>query len=144
PPGWSPDGRRIAFTARVPSAERAGPNAPRVIRRLRYLLNGPGYIGDSFWHVFTVLADEAGAAAAQRLTTGDWHHFSPAWSPDGQHIICITTRRDDWDTEWVWDVYVLDAGEYGATPRCLTDSRGTCAAPAWSPDGRWIAYCANE
>ena len=70
------------------------------------MLNGDGYIGDSFWHVFTVPVD--GDRLVQ-LTSGDWHHFAPAWSPDGTQITCITTRRDDWDTEWVWDVYVLDA-----------------------------------
>jgi len=138
PPVWSPDGRRIAFTARITATAAGG---PRVIRRLRYLLNGAGYIGDGFWQIFTVLVD--GAEPVQ-LTSGEWHHFGPAWSPDGTRLTCVTTRRDDWDTEWVWDVYVLDASDRGAAPRCLTDSRGTCAAPAWSPDGQWIAYYANE
>src|SRR5262249_17352943 len=40
PPVWSPDGARIAFTSRV--APSADANAPRVIRKLRYLLNAEG------------------------------------------------------------------------------------------------------
>ena len=140
PPVWSRDGSRIAVTARV-AAGPAVAGAPRVIRRLRYLLNGAGYIGDGFWHVFTVDLDNS---APTQLTHGDWHHFAPAWSPDGTHIACITTRRDDWDTEWVWDVYVLDAQHCSATPRKLTNSEGTCAAPAWSHDARWIAYFDNR
>ena len=59
-------------------------------------------------------------------------------------MVCVSTRREDWDTEWVWDVFVLDASAGGSEPRCVTDSAGTCAAPAWSPDGQWIAYYANE
>jgi dipeptidyl aminopeptidase/acylaminoacyl peptidase len=140
PPVWSPDGQRIAFTARV-SAEPTTPGAPRVINRLRYLLNGAGYIGEGFWHVFTVQTHEPKAV---QLTSGDWHHFSPAWSPDGTQLACITTRREDWDTEWVWDVYVLDANDCHIAPRRLTESQGTCAAPAWSPDGQWIAYFDNQ
>jgi dipeptidyl aminopeptidase/acylaminoacyl peptidase len=141
PPVWSPDGRRITFTARV-SAEPGVPGAPRVIRKLRYLLNGDGYIGDGFWHVFTVATE--GTHPAVQLTSREWHHFAPAWSPDGARIACISTRRDEWDLEWLWDLYVFDAQRPGASPVCLTDSQRVCAAPAWSPDGRWIAFYANE
>jgi dipeptidyl aminopeptidase/acylaminoacyl peptidase len=139
PSVWSPDGARIAFTARVSIVDRSLERSPRVIRRLRYLLNGAGYIGDSYWHVFTVAVHENGAPV--QLTSGEWHHFNPAWSPDGTQIACITTRRGDWDTEWVWDLFVL---REGVEPRRLTASEGTCAAPAWSPDGKWIAYFDNR
>ncbi len=144
PPVWSPNEPRIAFTARVSAAEPQAPAAPRVIRRLRYMLDGAGYIADCFWHVFTVQVADAQPGTAVQLTSCEWHHFAPGWSPDGAKIMCITTRRDDWDTEWVWDLYVLDAQAAAAAPCRLSDSQRVCAAPAWSPDGRWIAYYANE
>jgi dipeptidyl aminopeptidase/acylaminoacyl peptidase len=112
------------------------------VTKLRYLLNGAGYIGDTYWHLFIV--NTRNGSAARQLTTGPWHHFSPTWSPDSRHLACISTRREDWDTEWIWDVYTLDTDNSDAEPRLLTTSDGTCAAPAWSPDGQWIAYFANE
>ncbi|MCX5988978.1 MAG: S9 family peptidase [Chloroflexi bacterium] len=165
PPVWSPDGRSLAITARVrvgvdstPSANRdpATPpeHAPRVVTRLRYLLDGSGYLGDRWSHIFVVpvRTKRAGDFDAgdvhmlnhETITSGAWHHLHPTWSPDGSRIACVTTRRPDWDLEWVWDVLVFDRATPKASPQCLTTSRGVCAAPAWSPDGRWIAYFDNQ
>lgn len=136
-PVWSLDGTQIAFAARV-TPEGADANAPRVARRLRTFLNGSGYIGDGCWHLF--IADVA-SGETRRITDGDWHHFSPAWSPDGTKIACISTRRDDWDLEWVWDVFTCNTDGSDLVP--VTRSAGVCQGPAWSPDGRQIAYYDN-
>jgi dipeptidyl aminopeptidase/acylaminoacyl peptidase len=136
-PVWSPDGTKIAFAARVTPEGRAK-DAPRVARRLRTFLNGSGYIGDGFWHLFVV--DVPGGAIRQ-ITDGEWHHFTPAWSPDGARLACVTTRREEWDLEWIWDIYTCDAE--GGDLRQLTHSTGVCQGPAWSPDGTTIAYYDN-
>ncbi len=161
PPVWSPDSRSLATTARVqvsvdgtPSTNDAAANpahAPRVVTRLRYFLDGSGYLGDMWSHIFVVPVRTGDAPAGgvpmptpEAVTSGSWHHLHPTWSPDGSRIACITTRRPDWDLEWVWDVMVFDRTTPAASPHCLTKSRGACAAPAWSPDGRWIAYFENQ
>ncbi len=136
-PVWSPDGARIAFSSRVTPQNRPK-NAPRVARRLRTFVNGSGYIGDGFWHLFVV--DVPGGAIHQ-ITEGDWHHFSPAWSPDGRRLAFVTTRREEWDLEWIWDIYTSDTD--GGDLRQLTQSAGVAQGPAWSPDGARIAYYDN-
>ncbi|HET7037723.1 MAG TPA: S9 family peptidase [Thermomicrobiaceae bacterium] len=135
---WSPDGRFLAFTSRdVPAGDRD--KLPQVTRRLRYLHNGGGYVGDGNWRVW-VLDVQTGEAAP--ISDPDWHHFQPAWSPDSERLALVSTRRPDWDLEWVWDIY--SCRRDGSDLRQLTGSQGVAIAPAWSPDGGRIAYLDNR
>jgi len=66
---WSPDGARIAFSARVPEKGRYGSvegldgdaEAPRHITGVRWHANGLGYLGDRPAHVFVVHVPDVGA-----------------------------------------------------------------------------------
>ncbi len=75
--------------------------------------------------------------------TADNRDTSPVWSPDGKRI-AFTRRQHDH-----WEVYVVDADGRNLTR--LTDTpeqpEGTLrssAAPAWSPDGKSIAFFTNR
>jgi len=62
---------------------------------------------------------------------------SPAFSPEGRSLVFASARiggRFDLWTQPVADL--LAAGP----PRRLTDQAGSVARPAFSPDGRWVAY----
>src|SRR2546422_3856334 len=81
------------------------------------------------------------------LTSGDYDELLPAWSPDGKSLVFVSKRRPDADRDSNWDLYVMDAAPGGsAAPRQLTMFEGpdndpdTESRPAWSPDGRSIAY----
>lgn len=52
------------------------------------------------------------------------------WRPGGIHV--------GWGNQEDYDIYLLHPGS-SRTLRLTTDA-GTDATPAWSPDGRWIAY----
>ena len=139
-PCWSPDGRRILFTSRVPDPayeekdDRKRP--PRRFTRLQYKLDNEGWTGDRRQHVFVVAADGTGSPV--QLTDGDFEDEGACWSPDGKRIAFASARDEDWDITTARDVYVAGADGSGITK--LTAADGTCERPSWSPDGTRIAH----
>jgi dipeptidyl aminopeptidase/acylaminoacyl peptidase len=138
---WSPDGAEIAFVSRVRDGayeeEDERKREPRRFTRLHYKLDNVGWTGDRRQHLFGVAAD--GSSEPRQLTSGDFDHASPAWSPDGRRIAFVSQLDDDWDLKLASDLYVaaLD-GDW--EPLKLTGSDGTVAHPVWAPDGTAIAY----
>src|SRR5207247_10822990 len=71
----------------------------------------------------------------------------PGGSRDVKCLVFVSKRRPAADRDSHWDLYVMDAAPGGsAAPRQLTMFEGpdndpdTESRPAWSPDGRSIAY----
>jgi Tol biopolymer transport system component len=85
---WSPDSTRIAFTSRVRddayAEEEDKKRLPRRFRRVFHKLDSVGFTGDRRKHIF--LADLDGGEPRQ-LTSGDFEHGSPTWTPDGKRIV---------------------------------------------------------
>jgi TolB protein len=63
--------------------------------------------------------------------TGDWDNF-PAWSPRGDRIVFVRLENGD------YEIYTIRPDGTGL--RQLTHTRGNEGHPAWSPDGKWIAF----
>jgi len=145
-PAWSPDGTTIAYVTRVghykDSKDRDAHEKaePRVIRNLRYKLDGVGFFDDRRTHIFTV---DVESGDSRQITTGDWYDDQPAWSPDGKSIVFVSDReRGRHGRQWRTDVWVVPSG--GGPARKLTHSRGSSAHPTFSPDGRHIAFVGHE
>ncbi len=140
---WSPDGKRIAFTSQDPEPDppkdssAAKTPKPIVINRYAFKRDVEGYLGDRRNHVWVFDLD---SKKEIQLTSGPYDDANPAWSPDGTRIAFVSERTADPDRLNNSDIFVVDA-RAGSAVRQLTTFNGPDGGrPAWSPDGKWIAY----
>jgi Tol biopolymer transport system component len=70
--------------------------------------------------------------STERLTSDDDLHAS--WSPDGSHLVFVRRSAVDRSIR----LHVLDLASRGTIP--ITPPDMSVYRPAWSPDGRWIAF----
>ena len=115
-PIWTPDGRRITFRS-------VRDKAP----------------GNLFWQ------RSDGTGEIQRLTRSENSQNPFSWHPGGKLLAFIENRP-----QTGWDILILPmdgneaAGWRPGAPTIFLESPFTEDSPAFSPDGRWIAYQSNE
>ncbi len=120
-----------------------GTDPPIVIDRFYFKEDYTGYVRRKRQHLYLF---DVVTRSLEQLTQGNSDDRLPAWSPDGQYLVFSSKRvGDDPDRHNNWDLYVIQAA-HGAVARQLTSFTGPDndpdlgSRPAWSPDGRFIAY----
>ncbi len=160
-PLWSNDGKWIAYTwlGEVPDSVRKssrrgwvapdaisrGPDPKRfdgrVITHIPYKADGRGFLRDvgsePRQHIYVV---PTAGGEPRKLTDGTLSQRSIGWSPDGRYIVLVqdSSDGDERRLDQHPDIYLVEVAS-GALRR-VTTTPGYHTNPAFSPDGRTIAF----
>ncbi len=159
---WSPDGQAFAFTSDAfppctdvtcdelaLKAYEARPSKAHVFDRLLFR-HWTTWRDGRYSHLFVVPAD--GSKKPRDLTPGtaDVPPFSLggpdgyAFSPDSKELAFVEKTDPVEAISTNSDIFVIDLTSPSAAPRKITGNPAADEGPAYSPDGRYIAYRAQQ
>jgi Tol biopolymer transport system component/DNA-binding winged helix-turn-helix (wHTH) protein len=153
-PAWSPDGKLIAYYSHVRGGIWLIPALGGTSRKLSDFGSHPSWSRDGQWIAFqsgessdfvsydsgafppstiwVVRPDGTGARQITELGKPEGGHGSPSWSPDGKHIVFVTSQFGD---HGLWAVGADGLGLVRMVPDGPPDYD-----PVYSPDGKSIVY----
>ncbi len=152
-PAWSPDGQKIAFMSfrdeprDIYVMNPDGTNLINLTQSPERSDSHPSWSPDGKQIVFStgdIWVMDADGENQRNLTNHHAGDINPEWSPDGRQIAFSSNRDRAWEFEG-WDnrdVYVMNTD--GTNPINLTNHPAEDGSPAWSPDGKRIAFSSNR
>jgi Tol biopolymer transport system component len=152
--GISPDGKRIAFSARhnAPGSQvyiaNADGSSPRLLTE-RTPSYYHGWSPDGKWLAFVGQRDgefdtyriPANGGPEERLTTAKGLDDGPDYSPDGKWIYVNSDRTGNFD---IWRFPPDGSGPNDSKAQRITNDEWEDWFPHPSPDGKWIVFLSFE
>ena len=152
---WTPSGGSIALTMSYEgNAEIYRISASEGVVQTKLTINpaidsSPSYSPDGSQIAFVsnrqgspqifVMPSTGGAGNAKRVTFQGKYNQTPRWNPRADKPQIAFTGRDE---RGVFDIFILDM-KTGKIDR-VTQGHGSNLDPAWSPDGRLLAYVSSR
>ena len=145
---WSPDGSKIALTLSKdgsPDIYIINASDGSVVKRLtndKAIDTSPAWSPDGGQIAFVsdrnggpqIFVTSSGGGGARQVSFNGTYNTTPTWSPKaGKHIVAYTTRDGGH-----YDIVTLDLDNKAMTR--ITQNEGNNEEPAFSPNGRAIAF----
>jgi dipeptidyl aminopeptidase/acylaminoacyl peptidase len=141
---WSPDAKKIVLVIQdqesSEEAEKKKSAKPILIDRYHFKSDAGGYLERKRSHLYLF---DVETKKLDTLTKGDFDEGNPVWSPDGKKIAFVSNRSADPDRNGNTDIWVIEAKK-SAPIKQLTTWQDADNSPAWSPDGKFIAYLKSQ
>jgi TolB protein len=150
---WSPDGRSIALTmsyegnSEVYKINPADGGVQNKLTSNPAIDSSPSYSPDGAQIAFVsnrqgspqIFIMPSSGGGPKRVTFQGKYNQTPRWNPRADKPEIAFTGRDE---RGVFDVFILDVRS-GRIDR-VTQGKGSNLDPAWSPDGRLLAYVSSR
>lgn len=159
-PAWSPDGKRIVFVSRrgagfslVSNIFIMNADGTEVVQLTKGLGGSrhPAWSPDGksivFNYEFNLRSDidviNLDGTGFKQLVSNEKWNSQPVWSPDGKQIAFVSA---DWDKNnkklGSSDIFIMKSD--GTDIQKLTTSSADDYSPAWSPDGKKLAFVSKR
>jgi dipeptidyl aminopeptidase/acylaminoacyl peptidase len=130
-PGWSPDGKTIAFLFTENAERTAGPLVAEKPQT--------GVIKEAVTEQRLALVDAAGGNLRQ-ISPANMYVYEFAWSPDGRSFVTTAAHGNGDDNWYVAQIYTISAAGSEMKSIYTPPIDSQIAVPAWSPDGKSVAF----